>query len=489
MSHFSSEEKSCVECAQAALTKRQVAAQELFEKGEAHLYGWRGAKKDPVEAEKCYRKAAELGHVDAQFKLGEMYYWGRDISKSEDEAAKWYQKAAEQGHVDAQCSIGAMYTNGQGVPKSAVEATKWYRKAAEQGDAAAQYILAGMYCEGEGVSQSYEEAVKWYRKSAEQGDFDAQEKLGRMYEEGLGVPQSYEEAAKWYQKAVDDCYDDLPNDSVERSLHRVREKIVEWQMVDPEKLYAQGVALMKGDGCLKSEAEAFKCFKRAALVGHVKAIEELAECYYRGRGVDKNQDEAFEWFSRSNTENAKKALAEIIGAKKRCIRITSYRSFGLKKQEYLRLLNEEMPANVKRIEAARSRCADKSSDEEYLKAKDDQRALMMKQTLMQAELEDVYPSDFADATTDMVMPGVTVVVATKGGDRTLTVLGEWDNDEAMKIYSSMTQIAKNMMGKMVGDSFELPDEDGNLALATIKEIRSPSAEVREWMKLPAGVKI
>ena len=169
-------------------------------------------------------------------------------------------------------------------------------------------------------------------------------------------------------------------------------------------------------------------------------------------------------------------------------RETSFRSFGLRKAEYLKLINEDMPANVKRIEFAKS-YGDLSENAEYQYAKDEQRALMQKQATMQADLEAVKPSEFADATTDAVMPGVTVVVETKDGERTWTVLGEWDNDIDMGIMSSKARVAQNMMGRKVGDNFELPDAEGNLAFATIKEIRPLSDEVRAWMKLPPGIEV
>ena len=169
-------------------------------------------------------------------------------------------------------------------------------------------------------------------------------------------------------------------------------------------------------------------------------------------------------------------------------RETSYRSYGLRKAEYLKLINEDMPANVKRIEFAKS-YGDLSENAEYQYAKDEQRALMQKQSTMQADLEAVKPSEFADATTDAVMPGVTVVVATKDGERTWTVLGEWDNDVELGIMSSKARVAQNMMGRKVGDNFEMPDAEGNLAFATIKEIRPISDDIRAWMKLPPGIEI
>ena len=154
----------------------------------------------------------------------------------------------------------------------------------------------------------------------------------------------------------------------------------------------------------------------------------------------------------------------------------------------VKLINEDMPANVKRIEFAKS-YGDLSENAEYQYAKDEQRALMQKQTLMQAELEAVKPGDFSDATTDEVMPGVTVVIAANGEEKAWTVLGEWDNDLPMGIISSKTRVAQNMLGKKVGDSFELPDAEGGISFAEIREIRPLGDDVREWMKLPLGVEI
>ena len=177
-----------------------------------------------------------------------------------------------------------------------------------------------------------------------------------------------------------------------------------------------------------------------------------------------------------------------IEKKKEYARITSYRSYALRKQEYLKLINEDMPANVRRIEFAKS-YGDLSENAEYQYAKDEQRALMQKQTLMQADLEAVKPGDFADATTDEVMPGVTVVCASESGETTWTILGEWDNDLERGVISSKTRVAQNLMGKKPGDTFELPDEEGNVRYATVKDIRPLSGEIREWMQVPAGMQI
>jgi len=42
------------------------------------------------------------------------------------------RKAADQGHVNAQYNLGTMYENGWGVPENWSEAMRWYRSAADQ---------------------------------------------------------------------------------------------------------------------------------------------------------------------------------------------------------------------------------------------------------------------------------------------------------------------------------------------------------------------
>ena len=83
------------------------------------------------------------------------------------------QKAAEQGHVDAQFLLGAMYVNGRGVAQDYKQAVAWYRKAAEQGDVDAQRILGMMYDNGVGVVQDNKLAYVWSSVSAANGDVKA----------------------------------------------------------------------------------------------------------------------------------------------------------------------------------------------------------------------------------------------------------------------------------------------------------------------------
>ncbi len=68
------------------------------------------------------------------------------------------------------------------------------------------------------------------------------------------------------------------------------------------------------------------------------------------------------------------------------------------------------------------------------------------------------------------------------------MLGEWDNDTALGILSSKAQLAVNMLGRKAGDEFEMPG-DGAGKQGRIVSIEPLPAEIREWMKLPAGMQI
>lgn len=147
--------------------------------------------------------AAEQGHDEAQYRLGNMYRTGIGVAPDFETAIHWYELAAEQGNANAQYHLGDMYREGLGVAPDFEKATHWYELAAEQGNANAQYHLGNMYRKGLGVEPDLDLAACWYRFAAEQGLVQAQLNLGDMYRNGLGVAQDLEEANRWYRRATE----------------------------------------------------------------------------------------------------------------------------------------------------------------------------------------------------------------------------------------------------------------------------------------------
>lgn len=77
------------------------------------------------KAAECYTKAANDGHVAAQYRLGTLYEQGKGIIKSYPEAFRWYGTAARYGNPDAQLNLGLMYESGRGVSRDYVAAYMW----------------------------------------------------------------------------------------------------------------------------------------------------------------------------------------------------------------------------------------------------------------------------------------------------------------------------------------------------------------------------
>ncbi|NBV99560.1 MAG: sel1 repeat family protein [Proteobacteria bacterium] len=81
----------------------------------------------------------------------------------------WYEKAAEQGHLNAQFNLGLIYQEGEGFETPDYEKARyWYEKAAKQNDQLACFNLGWLYFKGLGLAApDYEKATFWYEKSAE----------------------------------------------------------------------------------------------------------------------------------------------------------------------------------------------------------------------------------------------------------------------------------------------------------------------------------
>ena len=162
-------------------------------------------------------------------------------------------------------------------------------------------------------------------------------------------------------------------------------------------------------------------------------------------------------------------------------RITSQRSYNEKKAAYEKLVTVDMPENTKRIEFARG-YGDPSENAEYQYAKDEQRALLQKQSLMQKDLDEVKPTLFENVEADEVRPGTVAVVSVDGVEKTYAILGEWDNEPSLNVISSKTKIAANLLGRKAGDAVELADAEGKAIAATVVRVETLSDELKTWIK-------
>ena len=129
---------------------------------------------------------AKTGDVNAQMKLGLLYYSGVGLEKNYQSALHWFKIAAEKGHPGANYMLGKIFLSGIGVKTDIPLAVQYLEKASENGDSSAQAILGQLYYEGTGIEKDYEKAAFFFRKSAENKNANGQFGLANLYKQGLG---------------------------------------------------------------------------------------------------------------------------------------------------------------------------------------------------------------------------------------------------------------------------------------------------------------
>jgi TPR repeat protein len=172
----------------------------------ADVYGkGRGAvTKDPAQARKYLERAFYLGHVEAAYVLGEIYYNGVDTPKDVKKAFDWYMKAAVFQHAEADVAVAQMYATGEaeGGP-DLVKALGWYAQAAQSDHPEGLHALAVAFDKGEGAPANAQMALTFYKLAAVNGDAASQAAIGTYFYNGEGgLPRDPALARKWFERAA-----------------------------------------------------------------------------------------------------------------------------------------------------------------------------------------------------------------------------------------------------------------------------------------------
>ena len=191
----------------------------IYELGHMFQMGTAPLKQDYARAYRLYLRAAKEGNTESQFRLGSLYNSGVGVPYSfrqgfggalslqlpdQAEAAKWYEMAAEGGHAEAAYYLGNLYAEGSfKFKRDFRKAADWFRKAANLGHAGAMNNLGYLYDEGLGVKQDRKAAFAHYKKGAEAGHAGAQLNLSAYYSAGLGgAGKDLNQALIWAEKAA-----------------------------------------------------------------------------------------------------------------------------------------------------------------------------------------------------------------------------------------------------------------------------------------------
>ena len=150
-----------------AMTQARVAKKDpeaIYLLGQRYLHGENGLQKDTRRAVELWTEASELGSIQAQFDLGNLYFFGDVVEEDKTKAAEFYTKAAIQGCVEARYNLGAI----------------------------------------ESQKRNYDRAVRHFLISAKMGLKKPLDNIKTAFMAGLATKEQYAEALKGYQGALEE---------------------------------------------------------------------------------------------------------------------------------------------------------------------------------------------------------------------------------------------------------------------------------------------
>ena len=125
-------------------------------------------------AEEWALKAAQLGHVEAMYWLGEGYaFYAKDLKEEDPQESKiyfehahrWLEQAAKHQHPAALLEMASFYRQGNVVEKDILQSIQLLEKAAQLGEIQAMRDLVAIYEHGLGVEIDDAKADYWVEKA------------------------------------------------------------------------------------------------------------------------------------------------------------------------------------------------------------------------------------------------------------------------------------------------------------------------------------
>ena len=203
----------------------------MYNLGNCYANG-NGVAEDAEKAVEYYKKAADLGHVDAINELGYCCAVGYGLAEDTEKAVEYYKKAADLGKIDALLGVGVIcenkgdfadavpyaylnlgkcYLEGKGLTQDLAKAEELINKAEELGVEASE-IKEELLDRQEGEQNTYanallsegknDEALAIYKKLAENGNVIGQSNYGNCLLNGWGTQQNMSEGIMWLEKAA-----------------------------------------------------------------------------------------------------------------------------------------------------------------------------------------------------------------------------------------------------------------------------------------------
>ncbi|EJK48867.1 hypothetical protein THAOC_32303 [Thalassiosira oceanica] len=133
--------------------------------GDQYFFGTMGLEKNVPRAIELWTEAAELGSIEAHYRLGTLYFDGLGVTRHDNaKTRQYFEAAAMKGHVGARHNLGSHEFN----------------------------------------NRNYKRAVRHWLISAKMGDEDSLDQIKHKFARGHATKAQYTEALKGYQDAVEE---------------------------------------------------------------------------------------------------------------------------------------------------------------------------------------------------------------------------------------------------------------------------------------------
>ncbi|TQM91515.1 TPR repeat protein [Roseinatronobacter monicus] len=294
-----------------------------------------------AEALDLLQAAAEEGHTDSLLFSGAMALAGMFNGVARNDGFRRIELAAELGSIDAQVLLGNLYLEGIMIERNVVEAMDWFHLAHAAGDLRASVHLAILYesldsrerviellsgSPDEGDPDIFLQAADFLITSGHAGeykdlilDYFNKAHLNGSSSSGFSAAQfiiqhydDYEEAIDWLVKSSQRDHSGakflLGTLCAEVEVKKC-EYLDSFELIyksatmgNADAQLSLGLMYAEGDSVISDEKIAASWFKESAEQGNVVAMHNLGVLYLSGRGVNEDLTLAERWFEKAVTK-------------------------------------------------------------------------------------------------------------------------------------------------------------------------------------------
>lgn len=150
-------------------------AEENYQKGMDYLNGTNDTNIDYRKAFEMFKKSADEGHPEAQFRLGYMYiYLEPYVLRNYKKAFELFKNSVDQGLIISQFYLAECYMYGWGTEKNEGKAVELYEKCSEQYIIQADDRLCDIYRYCIGVEKDLKKVYNYNERTRGYGNFNSE---------------------------------------------------------------------------------------------------------------------------------------------------------------------------------------------------------------------------------------------------------------------------------------------------------------------------